>query len=320
MAGTGLLALLDDITVLLDDISAMTKLAGSKVGGVIADDVALNAEQATGVKAERELPVVWAIAKGSMFNKVLLVPGALALSYYIPWLIMPLLMLGGMFLCFEGVEKLAHKFLHSKEEDNAHHEALVNAINDESVDMVEWERKKIKGAIRTDMILSGEIIIITLGAIAGATFIEQLGTLVAISILITVGVYGLVAGLVKLDDVGLHYINKPDTAKMVGVQRAIGRKLLAFAPKMMKTLSVVGTAAMFMVGGGILAHGVPAIHHAIEAIALTMADIQTVGFVLEFLVATSLEAICGIVAGAVAVGVFEGGCKFFGKGSVESTA
>lgn len=251
--------LLDDIATLLDDVAAMTKVAAKKTAGVLGDDLALNAQQVTGVNADRELPVVWAVAKGSLLNKAILVPAALLISAFAPWLITPLLMAGGLFLCFEGAEKLLHAWLHSRSEDEAHHAELVQAVSNEQVDLVAYEKDKIKGAIRTDFILSAEIIVITLGTVSDAAFSSQLAVLVGISVLITLGVYGLVAGIVKLDDVGLWLMRKPGT-----IQQRMGRLLLAMAPRLMKTLSVLGTAAMFLVGGGILLHGVPALGHALE--------------------------------------------------------
>lgn len=256
---SSLFVLLDDIATLLDDVAAMTKVAAKKTAGVLGDDLALNAQQVTGVNADRELPVVWAVAKGSLLNKAILVPAALLISAFAPWLITPLLMAGGLFLCFEGAEKLLHAWLHSRSEDEAHHAELVQAVSDEQVDLVAFEKDKIKGAIRTDFILSAEIIVITLGTVSDAAFSSQLAVLVGISVLITLGVYGLVAGIVKLDDVGLWLMRKPGT-----IQQRMGRLLLAMAPRLMKTLSVLGTAAMFLVGGGILLHGVPALGHALE--------------------------------------------------------
>lgn len=311
MAGSSLLALIDDIAALLDDVAAMTKVAAKKTAGVLGDDLALNAEQVTGVKADRELPVVWAVAKGSMLNKAILVPGALAISYFIPWLIMPLLMLGGLFLCFEGFEKIAHKLLHSKDEDATHKEELVAAVQDEAVDMVEFERQKIKGAIRTDFILSAEIIVITLGTVAGASLMMQFSVLVGMAVLITVGVYGLVAGIVKLDDFGLYLTQKQGDDGWTKFQQGFGRKVLIAAPWFMKTLSVVGTAAMFMVGGGILVHGLPFLHHFIQDIATQLGTIEGFGAVASFLGSTLLEALSGIIAGGVLVGILEVGKKFF---------
>ena len=262
MAGSSLFALIDDIATLLDDVSVMTKVAAKKTAGVLGDDLALNAQQVTGVKADRELPVVWAVAKGSMVNKAILVPAALLISWLAPWLITPLLMLGGAFLCFEGFEKLAHKFLHSKHEDEAAHRETLQAVADPNVDLVAFEKEKIKGAVRTDFILSAEIVVITLGTVAAASLGQRVAVLVGISLLMTVGVYGLVAGIVKLDDLGLH-LQRSASA----FTRRVGAAILGFAPWLMKTLSVVGTAAMFMVGGGILLHGWPTAAHAVEHFA-----------------------------------------------------
>jgi predicted DNA repair protein MutK len=288
---TSLLTLLDDIATILDDVAVMTKVAAKKTAGVLGDDLALNAQQVTGVTADRELPVVWAVAKGSAINKLILVPTALAISAFAPWAITPLLMLGGAFLCYEGFEKLAHKFLHKKEEDEAHHKELVDAIANPQVDMVQFEKDKVKGAIRTDFILSAEIIVITLGTVAAATFGKQVSVLTAIAVIMTVGVYGLVAGIVKLDDAGLWL-----KARANGAAQAIGRGILLFAPWLMKTLSVVGTAAMFLVGGGILVHGIPGmegwIHHLTEAVGKA-------GFLLSMLV----DGLIGIVAGAIVLGL-----------------
>jgi len=308
MAGSSLFALIDDIATLLDDVSVMTKVATKKTAGVLGDDLALNAQQVSGINADRELPVVWAVAKGSMVNKAILVPAALAISALEAWLrsrgwniplIMPLLMIGGAFLCYEGVEKLAHKFLHSKAEDDQHHKELVQAVADEKVDMVQFEKDKIKGAVRTDFILSAEIIVITLGTIADADFSRQVATLVAISLIMTVGVYGLVAGIVKLDDLGLA-LNRAGK----GVKAAIGRALLTGAPYLMKFLSIAGTAAMFLVGGHILVEGIPPLHHFIEPHAH-----GDFGWLLSML----FDAAVGIIAGAIIVGALTLVAKLRGK-------
>ncbi|MBA4193510.1 MAG: DUF808 domain-containing protein [Comamonadaceae bacterium] len=301
MAGTSLLALIDDIATLLDDVSVMTKVAAKKTAGVLGDDLALNAQQVTGVKADRELPVVWAVAKGSAVNKLILVPAALLISAFLPWLITPLLMLGGLFLCFEGAEKLLHKFQAGAADDEArHHAELVRAVQDEQVDLVAFEKEKIKGAVRTDFILSAEIIVISLGAVAAAGMAQRVGVLVAISVLMTVGVYGLVAGIVKLDDLGL-YLDRQTAAW----QRALGRGILVFAPWLMKALSVLGTAAMFLVGGGILVHGVPAVGHAIDAFAASLGG-------WGVLVSSLLAGLAGLVAGAVVVGLVSLGKRLRG--------
>ncbi len=298
MAGSSLLALIDDIATLLDDVALMTKLAAKKTAGVLGDDLALNAEQVSGVRAERELPVVWAVAKGSLLNKVILVPGALAISYFLPWLITPLLMIGGFYLCFEGFEKLAHKYLHSAEEDQHHHDQLVAAIDNDQVDMVAFEKEKIKGAIRTDFILSAEIIVITLGAVAGANLMQQLAVLIGIALLVTMGVYGIVAAIVKMDDVGLYLVTKPGVGFFHRLGFKLGQGLLLAAPKLMKVLSIVGTAAMFMVGGGILSHGTPWLHHVIESAAAWVGGIGFVGTFLAVLTPVLLDALSGIAAGA----------------------
>jgi uncharacterized protein len=283
---SSLLALLDDIATLLDDVAVMTKVAAKKTAGVLGDDLALNAEQVAGVAAKRELPVVWAVAKGSAINKAILVPAALAISALLPQAILPLLMFGGAFLCFEGFEKVVHKFFH-KAEDEAHHKDITKAIMNPEVDMVEFEKTKIKGAIRTDFILSAEIIVITLGTVAAAAFARQVTVLVAISVLMTVGVYGLVAGIVKMDDAGLALMKSANAGA-----RSFGRGLVAFAPKLMKFLSVAGTIAMFTVGGSIIAHGIPAIEHFIKALVGTGALAGVWGFVLEGLVGVAVGAIC----------------------------
>jgi uncharacterized protein len=284
---TSLLALLDDIATILDDVAVMTKVAAKKTAGVLGDDLALNAEQVSGVRAERELPVVWAVAKGSAVNKLILVPSALAISYFIPWLITPLLMLGGAYLCFEGFEKITHKFLHSPAADAAHAEEIKCAVENPDTDLVALEKDKIKGAIRTDFVLSAEIIVIALGTVATATFTKQASVVAAIAVIMTVGVYGLVAGIVKLDDAGL-YLQKGKTH----TARAIGNSLLWFAPKLMKTLSIVGTAAMFMVGGGILVHGFPLLAHAIEGWVANWGWMKIVG-------STLIDALAGVVAGGL---------------------
>ena len=293
MAGASLLALLDDIATILDDVSVMTKVAAKKTSGVLGDDLALNAQQVAGVKAERELPVVWAVAKGSFRNKLILVPAALAISALAPWAITPLLMLGGAFLCYEGFEKLAHKTLH-REEADAHHAELAQALADPKVDLVALESDKIKGAVRTDFILSAEIVVITLGIVASASFGMQVAVLAGIAILMTVGVYGLVAGIVKLDDAGLALSRQP-----VRFVRALGLGILAAAPVMMKGLSVIGTAAMFLVGGGILIHGLPGAHHVVETATHAAAALPAIGSLLKALTPLLIDGLAGIAAGAL---------------------
>lgn len=257
MAGSSLLLLIDDIAAALDDVAVMTKIAVKKTAGVLGDDLALNAQQVAGVQANRELPVVWAVCKGSFINKTILVPAALLISAFIPWLITPLLMLGGAYLCYEGVEKLAHKFLHSKAETQAHEKELAEAVANPEIDMVAFEKEKIKGAIRTDFVLSAEIIVITLGSVAEASFITQVAAVCAIAAIMTVGVYGLVALIVKLDDMGLYLLRNKKQSAFLGFQHKLGKILLLTAPLLMKALAVLGTVAMFLVGGGILAHGLP---------------------------------------------------------------
>lgn len=298
MAGSSLLALLDDIATVLDDVALMTKVATKKTAGVLGDDLALNAEQVAGVRAEREIPVVWAVAKGSFINKVVLVPAALAISAFIPQAVVPLLMAGGVFLCYEGFEKLAHKFLHAKEHSEQDKQAIMDALLDPTMDMVAFERDKIKGAVRTDFILSAEIIVIALGTVKDAVFMQQVAVLVGIGILMTVGVYGLVALIVKMDDAGLYLNQRADAAS-----RMVGRGLLAFAPRLMRSLAVIGTAAMFMVGGSILLHGIPPVHHAQEAVQQALHAVPTVGGVLSVAGGMLLDLAAGAVAGGVAVGV-----------------
>ncbi len=310
MAGSSLLALLDDIATLLDDVAVMSKVAAKKTAGVLGDDLALNAEQVSGVAANRELAVVWAVAKGSMLNKVILVPAALAISALIPWAIIPLLMIGGLFLCFEGVEKLAHRFMHSKEEDEQNHAKLLQAVARSDEEVLAFEKNKIKGAIRTDFILSAEIIVITLGTVAAASFGRQVAVLCTIAIGITVIVYGLVAGIVKLDDFGL-YLNRLQGAGKA-MQRKIGAWILIAAPFLMKTLSVVGTAAMFMVGGAILVHGIPELHHWVQQIGERVAAMGAGGFVSGTVVVL-LESAIGILAGIATLLLILGGKRIFGK-------
>ena len=289
MAGANLLALIDDIATILDDVSLMTKAATKKTAGVLGDDLALNAQQVTGVKPARELPVVWAVAKGSLVNKAILVPGAVAISFFVPWLVTPLLMLGGAYLCFEGAEKLAHKFLHAKE-DEQHKDELREALKQPDVDVKTLEKRKIKGAIRTDFILSAEIIAITLGVVAGIGM--QFAVLSVVAVMITVGVYGLVAGIVKLDDGGL-YLTQQDSE----LAQKIGRGILWLAPYMMKTLSILGTIAMFLVGGGILVHGIPLVYNAIEHFAMDFGGLSTT------LIPMLANGLIGLLAGALLVAV-----------------
>lgn len=317
---SGLLMLLDDIATILDDVSVMTKVAAKKTAGILGDDLALNAEQVTGIQASRELPVVWAVAKGSLINKVILVPSALLLSSLAPWLIEPLMIAGGTFLCFEGCEKLAHKFLHPKAEleHKQQHEANVA---DTEVDLVAAEKSKVKGAIRTDFILSAEIIVITLGTVATAAFTTQIGVLVAIGLLMTVGVYGLVAGIVKLDDIGLHLMKPAGGSSSdppSGLRYRLGKMIVAGTPFLMKFLSIAGTAAMFLVGGGILAHGIAPVHHLIEAIQGRLESIEGVGGALSVIAAMASHAVLGILIGSCVVAIV-GVIKRFRKPAPEKT-
>ena len=303
MAGSSLLVLLDDIAAVLDDVAMMTKVAAKKTAGVLGDDLAVNAEKVTGVRADRELPVVWAVAKGSMRNKCILVPAALIISLVAPWLITPLLIMGGLYLCFEGFEKVAHKFLHSAAEDQAHHQDLVEHLADPSVDLVAYEKDKIKGAVRTDFILSAEIIVLTLGVVAEMSFTTQVLVVAGIAFIMTVGVYGLVAGIVKLDDAGLYLMQREGEGAWVKCQHWFGQRLLDFAPWLMKALAVVGTIAMFMVGGGILIHGIHILDVWVKSLAQLLGDISSVGPALAALTPTLAGIVVGMLAGAMVLGV-----------------
>jgi predicted DNA repair protein MutK len=294
MAVSSLLALLDDITSVLDDVATLTKVATGKTAGVLGDDLALNAQQVSGVRADRELPVVWAVAKGSLFNKAILVPAALAISALLPWAITPLLMVGGLFLCYEGFEKIAHRFASHDAEEDAHKREVIEAARDPAKDLVAIERDKIKGAIRTDFILSAEIIVIALGAVAAAGFGTRVGVLVSIALLMTAGVYGLVALIVKLDDIGAHMCKRPGTAS-----RAIGNGIVTVMPYLMKALSIAGTAAMFLVGGGILTHGIAILHHGIEGLAQGVEAFPAIGSLFAALTPMLLNALAGVIAGAL---------------------
>ncbi|MGB4361553.1 MAG: DUF808 domain-containing protein [Rhodoferax sp.] len=288
---TSLLVLLDDIATVLDDVAVLTKVAAKKTAGVLGDDLALNAQQVSGVRAERELPVVWAVCKGSFINKAILVPGALLLSAIAPWSITPLLMAGGLFLCFEGFEKVAHKLLHKP--DAAEHVQLVSALLDPTVDLVVVEKDKIKGAVRTDFILSTEIIVITLGTVAASPFMTQFTVLAGVALLMTVGVYGLVAGIVKIDDLGL-YLSQRKSGVAQALQQKLGRGLLLAAPWLMKSLSVLGTLAMFLVGGGILAHGWHDLGQGIEQLS------AVAGSLLQPGLGMLLNMLLGVLAGGAA--------------------
>lgn len=285
MAGINLLTLLDDITTLLDDIATMSKVATKKTAGVLGDDLALNAQQVTGVAAERELPVVWAVAKGSLLNKAILVPAALLISVWLPWLISPLLMIGGLFLCFEGAEKVFAKFL-------PHDDESVNTSD--VLDLAEYEKQKVKGAIRTDFILSAEIIVITLGTVAGATLINQALVLCVIAVIMTMGVYGLVAGIVKLDDAGLYLLNQSKLSANK-FKELLGKGLLAAAPRLMQFLAFAGTIAMFLVGGGILVHGIEQLHHI--QLEITGYALSLIGSVGEVFAPLLFDGLLGLIVG-----------------------
>ena len=301
MAGASLLTLLDDIAAVLDDVALMSKMAAKKTAGVLGDDLALNAQQVSGVASEREIPVVWAVAQGSFKNKLILVPSALLISAFIPWLIMPLLLIGGLFLCFEGAEKILEKlFPHSHQ-----HEEKEDQVNTgESAE--EYEKRKVAGAIRTDFILSAEIIVIALGTVTGSSIVTQILVVSFIAVLMTIGVYGLVAGIVKLDDLGF-YLER--TSNGEGLKAKLGGALVAFAPKLMKMLAIVGTAAMFLVGGGIVVHSVPAIHHLIEPIIMDFRG-HTIATAI---VPTLLNGVIGVIAGLVVVAAWTAVEKVRGK-------
>lgn len=301
MAGSSLLTLLDDIATVLDDVAILSKVAAKKTAGVLGDDLALNAEQVSGVKADRELPVVWAVAKGSFLNKLILVPSALLISAFLPPLITVLLVIGGLFLCFEGFEKVSHKFFHSKKELSDEHQAVLQAVCDENVDIVAFEKEKIKGAIRTDFILSAEIVVIALGSVKDAAFETQVMVISALAIAITVGVYGLVAGIVKIDDLGLYLLRKSVSGRFNTLQRFIGRGLLMFAPFLMKLLTIVGTIAMFLVGGGIIVHSFSWLSRQFHHFELWLS--QYIGTWSESILAILLDGITGVIAGGLVLAV-----------------
>jgi predicted DNA repair protein MutK len=292
---SSLLALIDDIATILDDVAVLSKVAAQKTAGVLGDDLALNAQQVSGVRADRELPVVWAVCKGSLVNKLILVPSALVISIAIPWAVTPLLMVGGAYLCLEGFEKLAHKFFHDPAQEQAHAQELMRAVADPNVDLLALERDKVKGAIRTDFVLSAEIIAITLGTVQSSPWQTQLAVLSGIAVLMTIGVYGFVAGIVKIDDAGLYLSRRPGAGAWGRLQQAFGRGLLRAAPWLMKALAVVGTAAMFLVGGGILVHGLGPLHHAVQA---GLAQLGAVDGVRSVLSAVA-DALTGVVAGGL---------------------
>lgn len=302
MAGTSLLILIDDITLLLDDVAAMSKVAAKKTAGVLGDDLALNAQQVAGIRAERELPVVWGVAKGSFKNKLILVPVAIGLSAFAPWSITPILMIGGAYLCYEGFEKIAHPYLSSHTEEKAEHDALIEAFHNPEVDLEAFEKEKIEGAVRTDFILSAEIIAIALGTVADKDIMTQTMVVSGIAIAITIGVYGIVAAIVKMDDAGLHLVQNAPKGRRGAFSRTLGQGLLSFAPKLMKILTVVGTAAMFLVGGSILLHGIADAHHLVESAVQSVEGIPTVGKALGWVTPIVLDALSGVVAGGIVMG------------------
>ena len=309
MAAATLLALLDDIASLLDDVASMSKLAAQKTAGILGDDLALNAQQVAGVRASRELPVVWAVAKGSFRNKLILVPGALIVSYLMPWLISPMLMIGGAYLCFEGFETIAGR-LHARhaEAKSTAPEVSARAVPEE-VD----EGARIAGAIRTDLILSAEIIVITLGTVATAPLLQKAMVLSVVAVLMTVVVYGLVAGILRLDDLGLHWLSKTGSSAYERFLRALGASILAFAPWLMRGLAIVGTAAMFMVGGGIIAHAIAPVQKFLMFLTTLTADLALLGGVLSALAPLLVNGIIGVAIGALCVAVFEMTKKLRGK-------
>ena len=294
---SSLFLLVDDIATILDDVALLSKVAAKKTAGVLGDDLALNAQQVAGVKAERELPVVFAVARGSAINKLILVPSALVISSFAPWAVTPLLMAGGAYLCFEGCEKLAHKVLQGASDHAAERDARTALMSDPAVDLVAVEKEKIKGAIRTDFILSAEIIVITLGTVQASSFITQVTVLSGIALIMTIGVYGLVAGIVKLDDAGLFLSQRPGASAMRRVERSLGRGILWLAPWLMRGLSLAGTMAMFLVGGGILTHGITPLQHLIEQLTSQMGGVLAVALPLL------IDAVVGLATGALVLAV-----------------
>jgi uncharacterized protein len=316
VAASSLLTLIDDIATLLDDVAVMSKVAVQKTAGVLGDDLALNAQQVSGVDPERELPVVWAVAKGSMKNKAILVPSLLAISVFLPVAVMPLLMIGGAYLCYEGFEKLVHKFMHSRAEEAeeaAHHARELAALANPDVDLVALEKEKIAGAVRTDFILSAEILVITLGTVSGETFGWQLSVMVTIAIVMTVGVYGLVAAIVKIDDAGLYLSQLRGDGRMRKLKRKFGRWIVRAAPYLMKTLAIVGTAAMFLVGGGILVHGIPFLHHLSAHWSNDVGTIPAIGDLLGGITPILINAVTGVLAGALVLALVMLGRRVFAR-------
>jgi predicted DNA repair protein MutK len=305
MSAGSLLALLDDIATILDDVSVMTQMAAKKTAGVLGDDLALNAQQVNGVGAERELPVIWAVSKGSLVNKLILVPTALSISYIAPWAITPLLMLGGAYLCFEGFEKIAGKFLHDAHVEEVHELARIKTVANPEVDLVALEKEKIKGAIRTDFVLSAEIIVIAIGTVATADFTKQVIVVSAIAIIMTFGVYGLVAGIIKLDDLGLHLMLKKGKSVYKRMLRKMGKNLLSAAPYLMHALTIVGTIAMFVVGGSIIGHGIPYVNHFGEHYSEHLHKLPIIGGILALSLPILIDAIVGLLVGAICVALFE---------------
>lgn len=291
---TGLLLLLEDIASIMDDVATLTKVSVEKTAGVLGDDLALNAHQVSGVEPSRELPIVWAVAWGSFKNKAILIPGALAFSSMAPWAITPLMIVGGSFLCYEGFEKIAHQFLHSKQEDDQHHSQHLEILATAEIDVAAAEKAKVNGAVRTDFILSAEIIVIALDIVEKSTFSTRLAVLVGVGILMTIGVYGLVAVIVKLDDFGMFLITKPSAAA-----KGFGRFILGAAPYLMKFLSVAGTVAMFLVGGGILAHKIEFLHDGVEYLSHKASRSAILGTLAEFATGTLLHTLIGLSAGAI---------------------
>jgi len=308
VAGSSLLTLIDDIATLLDDVAILSKVAVKKTAGVLGDDLALNAEQVSGVKADRELPVVWAVAKGSFLNKLILVPSALAISAFLPPLITVLMVIGGLYLCFEGVEKVVEKFFHSSESKLEKREMFKESRSDASIDLVSLEKEKIKGAIRTDFILSAEIVVIVLGTVQEAAFEVQVAVVSGLALAITVGVYGLVAAIVKLDDLGLYLLRKSVSGSFNAIQRSCGRALLMFAPMLMKGLTIIGTIAMFLVGGGIIVHSVNWLlqqaHHLKEW------TLNIAGSFAETTIGILFDGVIGIVAGFIVLATITLASKF----------
>jgi len=299
MAGSGLLALLDDITTLLDDVAAISKAAAGKTAGISGDDLAVNSHVIVGVDPSRELPIVWAVAKGSFKNKGYLIPGALILNFILPAAITPLLMLGGAYLCYEGMEKTLHS-LHGAE-SGKHHRNLTAAAIKSPQALYEFEKNKIKGAINTDLILSAEIIAVTLGTVAAEPFIVQLSVLGAIGVVLTAGIYGLVAVIVKLDDLGLHLAETPGNGPPVKILRALGNGLVQAAPKIMRFLAVAGTAAMLLVGGELILHGIPGAESGVHALAQL---VSARGW-LQSVAGMAAALITGVAAGLMAIPVLK---------------